>query len=139
MEFLGRFHPVLVHFPIALVIAAAVAESAAIVTHGRGWRIVAVANVRAGAVSGLLAAAAGWRMAALLGLDATPVLEGHRWTGTIAAALTLVAAVAISGAHERSRLRVSVYRAALFVACVLVAVAGHSGGLLVWGDGLLHP
>ena len=50
MALIGRLHPVLVHFPIGLVLIAAVAELVAITT-GRGHRrVVAVANVRAGAV-----------------------------------------------------------------------------------------
>jgi len=52
MALIGRLHPVLVHFPIGLVLIAAVAELVAITT-GRGHRrVVAVANVRAGAVFG---------------------------------------------------------------------------------------
>jgi hypothetical protein len=47
MAFIGRLHPLLIHFPIALVIAAAVAEIAAMVTRDGGWRTLAVGNVRA--------------------------------------------------------------------------------------------
>ena len=49
MTFIGKFHPLLVHFPIALVLAAAVAELVVILTPGQAWRTVAVANFRAGA------------------------------------------------------------------------------------------
>ena len=59
MAFIGRLHPLLIHFPIALVIAAALAEVAVIVTADERWRNVAVANVRAGAVFALLATIAG--------------------------------------------------------------------------------
>ena len=38
MSFLGRLHPLLVHFPIALVIMAVAAEAAAILTCDRRWR-----------------------------------------------------------------------------------------------------
>ena len=55
MAIVGRLHPLLVHFPIALVIAAVAAESAAIVTHNNRWRTVAVANVRGGAMLAFMA------------------------------------------------------------------------------------
>ena len=65
MAFVGRLHPLLIHFPIALVIAAGLAECAAIVSGNENWRTVAVGNVRAGAVFALLAAIAGRRRSAL--------------------------------------------------------------------------
>ena len=58
MAFVGRLHPLLLHFPIALVIAAALAECAAIVSGNEDWRTVAIGNVLAGAVFALLAAIA---------------------------------------------------------------------------------
>jgi Predicted membrane protein (DUF2231) len=75
MEFVGRLHPLLIHFPIALVIAAALAEGAAIVTADEGWRTVAVGNVRAGAVFALLATIAGWRLALAPEMEVSPLLE----------------------------------------------------------------
>ena len=38
MAFIGRLHPLLIHFPIALVIAAVLAEGAAMVTANDRWR-----------------------------------------------------------------------------------------------------
>ena len=82
---IGRLHPLLVHFPIGLVLIAAVAEVVAMATSLRDWRAVAVANVRVGAVFAIGAAMAGWRLASSPGIEATSSLEWHRWLGTIAA------------------------------------------------------
>ena len=139
MAFVGRLHPLLIHFPIALVIAAALAEGAAIVTADEGWRTVAVENVRAGAVFALLATVAGWRLALAPEMDVSPLLEWHRWLGTVAAGAALAAALATGGVRRRSALGGRLYRIALFTAGVLVAVTGHVGGLLVWGANCLHP
>jgi uncharacterized membrane protein len=139
MEFIGRLHPLLIHFPIALVIAAALAEFAAIVTADEGWRTVAVRNVRAGAVFGLLATIAGWRLAVTAIVGASPLLEWHRWLGTAAAGAALVAALATFGVRRRSAVGVQIYRVVLFTAGTLVAVTGHFGGLLVWGTDFLRP
>ena len=139
MEFIGRLHPLLIHFPIALVIAAALAELAAIVTADEGWRTVAGGNVRAGAGFGLLAAIAGWRLAVTTVVGASPLLEWHRWLGTVAAAAALTAALATLGVRRRSAAGVQIYRVVLFTAGTLVAVTGHFGGLLVWGADFLRP
>lgn len=136
MVLLGRLHPLLVHFPIGLVILAALAETVATMFGDRRWRTVAVANVRVGAVSGLLAAIAGWRLALAPGIESSALLESHRWLGAIAAAAMVTAALASSG---RSRLGFGLYRISLFSAAALVAVAGHFGGLLVWGTDFLRP
>jgi len=45
MWLVGRLHPVLVHFPIGLVLAAAAAELIAIHTGRPAWRTIAVANL----------------------------------------------------------------------------------------------
>src|SRR5215468_4408228 len=130
MAFIGRLHPLLIHFPIALVIAAALAEAAAMVTADERWRTVAVGNVRAGAIFALLAAFAGWRLALGPEMEGSPLLEWHRWLGTVAAGAALAAALATGGVHRRSARGVLTYRTALFAAGTLVAVTGHFGGLL---------
>jgi uncharacterized membrane protein len=139
MAFIGRLHPLLSHFPIALVIAAAAAESAATITADDHWRTVAVRNLRAGAGFALLAAIAGWRLALEPGIETSPLLEWHRWLGTIGAGVTFAAALATSRAISRSALEMWIYRIALFAAGTLVAVTGHLGGLLVWGANFLRP
>jgi uncharacterized membrane protein len=139
MALIGRLHPVLVHFPIGLVLIASVAEMVAMTTGRWDWRAVAVANVRAGAVFAVGAAVAGWRLASSAGIEATSSLEWHRWVGTIAAIAVFGAALATAGARGRSGFALWVYRITLFWAAGLVAVTGHLGGLLVWGADFLRP
>ena len=139
MALIGRLHPMLVHFPIGLVLIAAAAEVVAMMTDLRAWRIVAVANVRIGAALGIGAAMAGWRLASSPGMQATSALEWHRWLGTIAAVAAFGAALATASAGSRSPSGRWVYRTALFWAAALVAIAGHFGGLLVWGADFLRP
>ena len=50
MALIGRLHPLLIHFPIALVIVAAAAESASVMTADARWRFLAIANLRTAAV-----------------------------------------------------------------------------------------
>jgi len=139
MALIGRLHPLLVHFPIGLVLIAAVAEVVAMTTGLGDWQAVAVANVRVGAVFAIGAAVAGWRLASSPGMDATSSIDWHRWLGTIAAVAVFGAALATAGADGRSRFGLWVYRSALFWAAALVGVTGHLGGLLVWGADFLRP
>jgi uncharacterized membrane protein len=134
MALIGRLHPLLVHFPIALVLIAAAAEIVATATGGWRWRTVAIANIRAGAAFAFIAAIAGWRLALAPGMDASALLEPHRWLGVVAAAAAVTTALVSAAADGRSGPRTVLYRLMLFTAAALVAVAGHVGGLLVWGS-----
>jgi uncharacterized membrane protein len=139
MAFVGRLHPLVIHFPIALVIFAVVTESAATLTDDGRWHAVAVANLRAGAACAVMAVIAGWRLALAPGIETTALLEWHRWLGTIGTGVMLAAALATFGADGRSSFALWMYRVTLFGAGTLVAVAGHLGGLLVWGADFLRP
>jgi uncharacterized membrane protein len=135
MAIVGRLHPLLVHFPIALVISAAAVDALAAVTSSDRWRVLAAANMRIGAAFTVLAVIAGWRFAGGGG-DTTALLEWHRWLGTIAAGAAVAAALAPSRAQSAAG--VWMHRIAFVAAALLVAAAGHLGGLLVWGDSFLH-
>jgi uncharacterized membrane protein len=139
MALIGRLHPLLIHFPIALVVVAAIAELAAAITADSGWRTVAVRNVRAGALFALMATIAGWRLAAAPEMDTPPLLEWHRWIGTAAAGAALAAALAAPAAARESAVQTRIYQTALLTAAALVGVAGHFGGVLVWGASFLRP
>jgi uncharacterized membrane protein len=138
MSLVGKFHPLLVHFPIALVLAAASAEIVAIWTRRATWRAVAVANLRAGAMMSGLTVIAGWVLATAPFVEATPSLPLHRWTGVAAAVVTFGAALASRQSDVQTGRSLVAYRTALFAAAALVAVAGHLGAALVWGPDFLR-
>ena len=138
MSFIGRFHPLLVHFPIALVMAAAAAELVVIATPLKAWRTVAVANIRAGAAMAVVTAITGWLFASSPLVDATTSLEWHRWLGMAGAARATGAALLSSRLHASSR-SAFMYRFTLFLTALLVAITGHLGGTLVWGVRFFQP
>jgi uncharacterized membrane protein len=138
MALTGRLHPLLVHFPIALILIAAIAELVALATQFRAWHTFAVANMRAGAAFAVASAGAGWLLASSRIVEASPALEWHRWLGLMAA-LASVAAALTTGEIDRPSRRLWLYRIALFSAAALVAVAGHFGAMLVWGADFLRP
>jgi uncharacterized membrane protein/mono/diheme cytochrome c family protein len=135
---LGPFHLVAVHFPIALLIAAALAEFWS-AQHGNR---VPTPEVRfcvlLGAASAVVAASLGWIHAGNgHGAGALRILGLHRWIGTTAAAWAVGTAF-FSEREERRGVRSQWFRAWLFVGALLVAVAGHFGGMLVHGDDFLN-
>ena len=132
MAFAGRLHPVLIHFPIALVLLAVTAETVFLAARDARWQFIASVSVQAGAISAAAAAGAGWLLAAAVAMDPTPYLVWHRWLGTAVAVLALAAALAV-----RAR-ATTLYRVSLFTAGALLPIAGHLGGVLVWGADFLH-
>ena len=138
MALTGRVHPLLVHFPIALVLIAAVAELVSLTTQFPEWHMVAVANIRAGAAFAVASAGAGWILASSRIVEASQGLEWHRYLGLMAA-LAAVAAALATGEIDRPPRRLWLFRIALFSAAGLVGVAGHLGAVLVWGADFLRP
>src|SRR5258706_138354 len=121
MTLMGRLHPLLVHFPIALILIAAVAELVAMATRLAEWRAVAV-----------------WLLASSRIVEASPLLERHRWLGTYAAIVAMGAALTTGRVVDSpSSRRAWVYRVAVFCAAGLVGIAGHLGAVLVWGADFL--
>ena len=130
MALIGRLHPILVHFPIALIVAAFGCELASMATRLGEWHAAAVANVRIGAVFAVGSAIAGWIFACSPMVDMSPSLEWHRWVGACAALAAVGAGLSSLDSSSRS---IWIYRGALGTAAALVGVTGHLGGVLVWG------
>ena len=131
---LGRLHVVVVHFPIALLIAAAAGELW-FAWLGRAAPAPAVHFcVLLGAAGAVVTAALGWLDAwGGAGAGMPTALGLHRWLGTAAAAWAVLTAV-LSARDERRGARSGWFRVALLVGAVLVGATGHFGGVLVHGD-----
>jgi uncharacterized membrane protein len=139
MALIGRLHPMVIHFPIALLLVAAACEGASMLTREGRWRAAAVVNARTGAVFALAAAYAGWRLASAPGIESTPMLEWHRWLGVATATAAFVASTATWRMAHGSSGALWLYRIGLFAAAASVGATGHLGGLLVWGADFLRP
>jgi hypothetical protein len=134
LRWLGKLHVATVHFPIGLLLAAAVAELWAL---GRG-ALVPLPAVRfcvlLGAAGAAAAAVLGWLLAwGGYGAGSPGLLALHRWVGT-ATGLVAVGAAVLSEADARLGKRRRRSRLLLFLAALLVGIAGHLGGTLVHGE-----
>jgi uncharacterized membrane protein len=138
MLLIGKLHPLVLHFPIGLVLAAATAELLSILTGRESWRAVGIANIRAGAAMAGLTAVAGWALTSAPFIEPSRLLEWHRWMGVGGATAAIVAAVLSARLRAQSKPRLLAYRATLLGAAALIAIAGHLGGTLVWGADFLR-
>ena len=132
----AAFHVVLVHFPIALAIAALLAELL-VMTGREGFATTARFCLVLAFVSAFASAWSGW--AAGDGYEGGTFAERvdvHRWIGVSALAALGLGTALIPAARSGGRARV-LYRLALVLGAVLVGLTGHFGGELIHGVGHL--
>lgn len=137
LENIGHFHPALVHFPVALVLTAAVAEALYMTKRKQRYGDAARFVITAAAWLSVPAAAAGFAAASGETFDAR--LEGvftiHRVAGTTLPFLVILAYAMGEGARRSGQVwEQMLYRLVLLVAVVCVLVAAYYGGLLEHGD-----
>jgi uncharacterized membrane protein/mono/diheme cytochrome c family protein len=134
IRWLGRFHPAAVHFPVALLTAAAVAELLRLATGKSAFDAASRFCIWFGALAAVVAGVLGWFCGDLRLTDASWVLMTHRWVGTSAVAGAGLLLVLGEGSRRPDRRRTRMmFRVALFVVAALVGVTGFFGGAVVFG------
>ncbi len=135
---IGRLHPMVVHFPIALLLASALAELLSVRKRSASFAFAARFCLWTGTLGAIIAAALGWADAlgvedSYSGFPAT-LLGYHRWAGTLTAGVALLALIVCEHAckHDDPSWR-RMHRGALFLAALLVTVTGHLGASLIFG------
>ncbi len=135
-EFLAGFHPIAVHFPIALVIVAALAELVFLWTKqpwiegaARFCVIIGAIGALGAIVTGLLAE----QSSSYRGIYAS-ILEKHEGLGITSVIVIILTAVLSEAARwkDDARLRLA-FRIALLISVVLIGATGYYGGRLVHG------
>jgi uncharacterized membrane protein len=135
LAWLGKFHILVVHFPIALLTAAAAGEAWCLLRRRREpWPPVGFC-VLLGTAGAVCAAALGWLHAEAggYGLGSPALLALHRWAGTVTAAWCVGVAL-LCERDARRGVRGWAFRVALWVGAALVGAAAHLGGSLVHGE-----
>ncbi|HYF01176.1 MAG TPA: c-type cytochrome domain-containing protein [Planctomycetota bacterium] len=128
----GRFHPAVVHFPIALIVVSAFLELLHAARRKPGTAPASVALVLLAALGAVAASATGWFWEEFDGMGG-PAVETHKWWGLGTTGLAVVAAVfgfkagCCPGA-------LAAFRLLLIAGTGLVVWTGHLGGAMVHGS-----
>lgn len=133
--FLGKLHVLSVHLPIALLPIATILEILGIALRSQAIKFVARTNFLLGALSAIVAATLGWVAASQSHYsgDLTNILAWHRSLGVSVASISLVGLLGMLAMRKSETWGVFIYRSAIFVLLVLVPVAAHFGGSLIYG------
>ena len=138
-EYLGRFHVLSVHFPIGLLIAAAVSEMLGLMTRRPWLHDAARFCVWGGAIGTVIAVPLGWL---LLGGDTHLddfITAVHRQAGTVMFFWAIVLVVVMEIArHKHGNAWSWAYRLMLLGGAALVGITGHFGGMMVHGTDYLQ-
>ena len=135
LDYIGRFHPVIVHLPIGIILAAILVE---VLSHVKGFRkvrksvkvllVMGFASAFFAALTGLLHAQTGEFEESLV--------NSHR---ALAIVVTLFALVALMlHGKKKKEFRLG-YFIILFALAILMLLTGHTGGSITHGEDYLKP
>ena len=136
IDFAGKFHPVVVHFPVALLITAGLAEFLRMLTRKETFGAVTRFLLILGAASAVVAVILG--LAAEQGSNYPAALSAylswHRIFGFGTGALSVICLI-LGEIHIRKQAKRTkwAYRAVLLASMLFVGVTGHLGATLVYG------
>lgn len=135
--FTGFLHPFLVHFPVALIIVALVAELLCITRREGRYADAARFMITAAAWISIPAALAGFARADTITLTASEqsLFAVHRVAGIATPVLAFLCAGLSEGVRRSGQIwELMLYRVVLVLAVVSAIVAGYYGGELVYGN-----
>ena len=136
LEFFGRLHPALLHFPIALGVVSALVELWGSIRRRAAPSPFALTAVWFAAILAVLTAGSGWFNADYEGKSLDLNLFLHRWIGIASASLLLVLAVVGSVIRSNPKTRLAgAWRMVLLATAGALAFTGHLGGEMVYGTG----
>lgn len=136
-EILGRFHPILTHFPIALLIFAGFLELFTLKKFQHPMRQAIRLMVIFGAASAIVSAGLGWLLAENEGITGS-TLELHKKLGIATSVLSILLLYFLWKNQSEPKLQlIRIYRFLLFLVGFGVGITGHFGGSLVYGEDFL--
>ena len=137
-QFLGRFHPVVLHLPIGVLIGVFLLELVTLLREPQKLRLAIGVLLGFGAISALTAMTLGLMLASGGGYD-EDTLFWHKYLG-ISVAVGAVLSATLHYLYERLNKNPKLYyayRIVLTVTVVCLTIGGHFGGTLTHGSGYL--
>jgi uncharacterized membrane protein len=134
ISWVGKFHPPATHFPIALIIAAAIAEVLFVRTGKTLFDNARQYCLWFGIIAAVGTGTLGWFLGGFELADENWLLTVHRWLGTSTVVCSLVLAFLAYRLNYRgvTALR-RWYVAVLVLAVILVSATGFFGGAMLYG------
>lgn len=138
LRLLGRLHPAVVHFPIALLTVAAILETWQVMRRRHEFSAATPVCIALGTLSALAAALFGWFLddfdhgrpeVALLDVANWTLVDWHKWVGVVGSAFAIICALLLVAAPRA----LTSVRLLLFLTAGLVGITGYLGGDLVFG------
>ncbi len=136
-RFLGRLHPVAIHFSVGLLLFAAVLELFTIKKFRSSLRPGINLALAAGVISAIFSVIFGLLLSREGGYE-KGLISIHKWIGIATMCLGFFAWVALNRILKKNQLKlVKIYRGILFVSAIGVSLAGHFGASLTHGKDYL--
>lgn len=133
-KFIGRFHIVIVHFPIAILLLAASLEIVTFKNFNSKYRPAINVSVVFGGISAIFSAIFGYILSQHEEVTGQ-TFDLHQWGGIATAILSSLTLVFLWLILKKGQSpKISLYRWFLFAASLGVIFAGHFGGSLTHGD-----
>ncbi len=134
---LGRLHPLMVHFPVTLLLIAAILELFTLKDFNSKLRPGITVMVIIGALAAGVSAFLGILLEAG-GEYSEQTLQLHKWAGILTAGLGVFILLFLHLVIKRNNLNfLKPYRGALFFTAIGVSIAGHFGASITHGDDYL--
>lgn len=136
-RFLGRLHPLAVHFPVCLILVAAILELFTLKNFSSNLRPGINLLVALGAMSAVLSVVFGLLLARE-GDYGQDIIDIHKWAGIATGVLAAIAWILLRQIQERKQAsQVKLYRGILFFTAIAVSIAGHFGASITHGKDYL--
>ena len=139
MAAFGKFHPLIVHFPIALFLTAAFAQILNIRSKTGAYDKTVMLLVWLGALGALGAGLLGWAHSGPVQINENTIMSSHRWIGSSLLVGGLLTAFIMNKAKSREggMSKHVMFNVLLFAMALGVAINGFLGGALAHG-GMKH-
>ena len=134
--FLGRLHPLAVHFPIGLLVTALLLEGLSLNGKRSGLREGINWMVYLGCIFSILSAVLGWLLSTFDNYTGD-LLELHKNLGILTSVLASITAFILFKTCKGTISNYVFYRCSLLITVIILSITGHFGASLTHGEDFL--
>ena len=135
-QLIGRLHPLIVHFPIGLLVTALILELLTLTGKRNGLREGITWMVYLGSVGAVVAALCGWLLITFEDYG-DPLVQSHQNFGLATTLLSITSALLLNRAIHNKSSNYLPYRITLLLTVISLFITGHQGASLTHGSGYL--